>query len=258
MSIRNRLLASSRVPSSLRRSPVPPTRLVQRCLYRGCVTSCTRARSTSCTRARSLVSAVDVAALFMVILPLSRESSCRAWGPAAPNLSVQHRALQTNHDSPCYEVSLIVEKQLNTNRVMPLKGSCRQKTHSRRFRKPPFPYVPDSFHIFNHSSLYEAVLSSGDNPPKVEDLDDIHFLVAAQKEFTCTEAARSSPEEEDAPAHDAFTRLLQRRPPTRPWRGSSEEPLEEERSEDTGRESHVPCVGSTRKTARPRTSTFVR
>jgi hypothetical protein len=51
------------------------------------------------------------------------------------------------------------------------------------------------------------------NPPKVDDLDYIHFLVAAQKEFTCTEAARSHPKEEDGPAHDAFTRLLQRRPP---------------------------------------------
>jgi putative transposase len=51
------------------------------------------------------------------------------------------------------------------------------------------------------------------NPPKVDDLDYIHFLVAAQKEFTCTEAARSYPEEEDGPSHDAFTRLLQRRPP---------------------------------------------
>jgi hypothetical protein len=51
------------------------------------------------------------------------------------------------------------------------------------------------------------------NAPKVDDLDYIHFLVAAQKEFTCTEAARSSPEPKDAPAHDAFTRLLQRRPP---------------------------------------------
>ena len=51
------------------------------------------------------------------------------------------------------------------------------------------------------------------NPPKVDDLDYIHFLVAAQKEFTCTEASRSHPGEEDAPAHDAFTRLLQRRPP---------------------------------------------
>lgn len=51
------------------------------------------------------------------------------------------------------------------------------------------------------------------NPPKVDDVDYIHFLVAAQKEFTCTEAARSHPEEEDGPAHDAFTRLLQRRPP---------------------------------------------
>lgn len=52
------------------------------------------------------------------------------------------------------------------------------------------------------------------NPPKVDDLDYIHFLIAAQKVFTCTEAARSQPASEDAPAHDAFTRLLQRRPPT--------------------------------------------
>jgi hypothetical protein len=55
------------------------------------------------------------------------------------------------------------------------------------------------------------------NPPKVDDLDYIHFLIAAQKVFTCTEAARSQPDEEedqqDTPAHDAFTRLLQRRPP---------------------------------------------
>ena len=53
------------------------------------------------------------------------------------------------------------------------------------------------------------------NPPKVDDLDYIHFLIAAQKVFTCTEAARSQPdgEEEAGPAHDAFTRLLQRRPP---------------------------------------------
>jgi hypothetical protein len=53
------------------------------------------------------------------------------------------------------------------------------------------------------------------NPPKVDDLDYIHFLVAAQKAFTCTEASRSHPDEDAAPAHDAFTRLLQRQPPTR-------------------------------------------
>lgn len=50
------------------------------------------------------------------------------------------------------------------------------------------------------------------NPPKCDDLDYIHFLIAAQKVFTCTEAARCQPEREDAPAHDAFTRLLQREP----------------------------------------------
>ena len=51
------------------------------------------------------------------------------------------------------------------------------------------------------------------NPPKWDDLDSIHFLIAAQKVFTGTEAARCAPEEERAPAHDAFTRLLPRPPP---------------------------------------------
>ena len=32
------------------------------------------------------------------------------------------------------------------------------------------------------------------NPPKCDDLDHIHFLIAAQKVFTCTEAARCAPE----------------------------------------------------------------
>jgi len=51
------------------------------------------------------------------------------------------------------------------------------------------------------------------NPPRWEDLDYIHFLIAAQKVFTGTEAARCAPEGERAPAHAAFTRLLQRPPP---------------------------------------------
>ncbi|WP_456427210.1 IS701 family transposase [Rhodocaloribacter sp.] len=53
------------------------------------------------------------------------------------------------------------------------------------------------------------------NLPKCDELDYIHFLIAAQKVFTCTEAARCQPQagSEAAPAHDAFTRLLQRRPP---------------------------------------------
>ena len=51
------------------------------------------------------------------------------------------------------------------------------------------------------------------NPARCDDLDYIHFLIAAQKVFTCTEAARCAPEGERAPAHDAFTRLLQRQPP---------------------------------------------
>jgi hypothetical protein len=51
------------------------------------------------------------------------------------------------------------------------------------------------------------------NPPRCDDLDSIHSLIAAQKIFTCTEAARCQPKVGKASAHDAFTRLLQRRPP---------------------------------------------
>ncbi len=50
------------------------------------------------------------------------------------------------------------------------------------------------------------------NEAKCDELDYIHFLVAAQNVFTCTEAARSQPRA-DPPAHDAFTRLLSRQPP---------------------------------------------
>lgn len=51
------------------------------------------------------------------------------------------------------------------------------------------------------------------NKPKCDDLNYIHFLIAAQRVFTCTEAARCQPEGEGSPAHDAFTRLLQRQLP---------------------------------------------
>ncbi len=62
------------------------------------------------------------------------------------------------------------------------------------------------------------------NPPRCDDIDYIDFLVAAQKSFTCTEAARSQPPDENdddsspvadppPPAHDSFTRLLERLPP---------------------------------------------
>ena len=51
------------------------------------------------------------------------------------------------------------------------------------------------------------------NPARSGPLDYIDFLVAAQKSFTCTEAARCQPESDRVPAHDAFTRLLRRQPP---------------------------------------------
>jgi putative transposase len=51
------------------------------------------------------------------------------------------------------------------------------------------------------------------NAPRVDELDYIQFLIAAQRVFTCTEAAACQPAQPDPPAHDAFTRLLSRQPP---------------------------------------------
>ncbi len=53
-------------------------------------------------------------------------------------------------------------------------------------------------------------------PPKVDEVDYIQFLIAAQKVYTCTEAAScqsGTKHSQAAAAHDAFTRLLARRPP---------------------------------------------
>ncbi len=51
------------------------------------------------------------------------------------------------------------------------------------------------------------------NAPKCSEQDYINFLVAAQRVFSAVEAARSHPDGERKPAHDAYTRLLQRLPP---------------------------------------------
>lgn len=52
------------------------------------------------------------------------------------------------------------------------------------------------------------------NAPRCSEHDYIAFLIAAQRVYSCTEAARSQPDRQPAaPAHDAFTRLLQRNPP---------------------------------------------
>jgi putative transposase len=52
------------------------------------------------------------------------------------------------------------------------------------------------------------------NPPKVIPTDYIDFLIGTQQAYSCTEAERVNPETEDGPAHDAYTRLLQRLFPT--------------------------------------------
>jgi hypothetical protein len=51
------------------------------------------------------------------------------------------------------------------------------------------------------------------NPAKVTDTDYIQFLIAAQRVYTCTEAAQCTPPTPHAPAHAAFVRLLHRQPP---------------------------------------------
>src|SRR2546421_8788605 len=51
------------------------------------------------------------------------------------------------------------------------------------------------------------------NPPKCSDEDYINFLIATPRSVSATEAARVQSEEEKAPAHDAFTRLLHRLEP---------------------------------------------
>jgi len=52
------------------------------------------------------------------------------------------------------------------------------------------------------------------NPPKCDAYDYINFLVATPNTYSCTEAARVQPEQENPPAHDALTRLLHRLEPS--------------------------------------------
>src|SRR6478735_3696193 len=51
------------------------------------------------------------------------------------------------------------------------------------------------------------------NPPRATDRDYIEFLLATPRVATATEAARVQPSRPNAPAHDAFTRLLTRLEP---------------------------------------------
>jgi hypothetical protein len=65
------------------------------------------------------------------------------------------------------------------------------------------------------------------NPPKCDELDYINFLIAAQRVFSSVEASRTHPAEGEAPAHDAYTRLLKRLPPDSETLWQEIEPLVE-------------------------------
>ena len=51
------------------------------------------------------------------------------------------------------------------------------------------------------------------NAPRWDEIDYLNFLVAAPGPVSCTEAERVQPDSAQAPAHDAFTRLLTRLEP---------------------------------------------
>jgi len=49
--------------------------------------------------------------------------------------------------------------------------------------------------------------------PQCKEEDYINCLIATPRQVSATEAARVQPEQAQSPAHDAFTRLLQRLEP---------------------------------------------
>jgi hypothetical protein len=63
------------------------------------------------------------------------------------------------------------------------------------------------------------------NPPKVNEYDYIDFLIGTQEVYSCTEAERVNPAQEDGPAHDAYSRQLHRLFPTteRLWAEASKQ-----------------------------------
>jgi hypothetical protein len=61
-------------------------------------------------------------------------------------------------------------------------------------------------------------------------MDYINFLIAAQQVFSHVEASRTHPAEEQAPAHDAYTRLLMRLPPDSEMLWQEVEPLVERKA----------------------------
>src|SRR4051812_17696514 len=63
------------------------------------------------------------------------------------------------------------------------------------------------------------------NAPRCNAHDYLQFLVASRDAFTCTEAARVQPAAPAAPAHDSFTRLLNRLGPDPEALRAAAEPL---------------------------------
>ena len=65
------------------------------------------------------------------------------------------------------------------------------------------------------------------NAPRCDEIDYLNFLIAAPGPVSCTEAARVQPHHPDAPAQDAFTRLLTRLEPDPDTLWQEAEPLVE-------------------------------
>src|SRR3954452_4700465 len=56
----------------------------------------------------------------------------------------------------------------------------------------------------------ECIYDTRMSAPRCDDIAYINYLIASPRTVTCTEAARGHPPQSDAPAHDAFSRLLYR------------------------------------------------
>jgi hypothetical protein len=66
--------------------------------------------------------------------------------------------------------------------------------------------------VIRSYAVEENVVEKGRDPPKCSD-DYINFVIASPRAVSATEAAKVQGDEEQAPAHDAFTRLLHRLEP---------------------------------------------
>jgi hypothetical protein len=106
------------------------------------------------------------------------------------------RALNANALDP---FCLLVHQSFRRHKFA--KTPCRQKCNRR--------WELCSWGVVSTDVIHPVTM----NAPKVDELDYIVFLMAAQRVFIGAEAASCQPEQPEPSALNAFTRLLSRQPP---------------------------------------------